>query len=194
MTLHFIVDSRLKSSASDQMASRSAHKDWKPKHCSMKGAVISRREAHVARSLEMCRKYARGRCVGGRLCVFSMQAGNASIYPAEQITNNRAFELLNRPLIVSEKVCAYHAGKKLDIYTVEPSSKPEQTNHTKQLLWRTNVDQRTMHCSARSIQPSSCSMSTLASFRWKLRRYPLAVPLQVRLTGLFSRIMFVAPD
>ena len=43
-------------------------------------------------------------------------------------------------------------------------------------------------------QPSSCSMSTLASFGWKLRQYPLAIPLQVRLTGLFSRIMFVASD
>lgn len=96
MTIHFVVDSRLKSSASDQMASRSAHKDWKPKHCSMKGAVISRRESHVARGLEMCRKYARGRCVGGRLCVFSMQAGNASIHPVEQITNIWAFELLKQ--------------------------------------------------------------------------------------------------
>lgn len=71
MTIHFIVDSRLKLSASGQVASWSGNEDKKPKYCRIEGTVVSRREAHVARSLEMCKKYTRGRCVGRANFVFS---------------------------------------------------------------------------------------------------------------------------
>lgn len=93
-----MVESRLKSFASDQMASWSTNEDWKPTHCSMKGTAISRKEVHVARNLEMCKKDTRGRSVGGggKLCVFSTQAGNASRHPVERLRNNWAFELLKQ--------------------------------------------------------------------------------------------------